>query len=149
MLAPVAQKNSPTPKTTINLWYTILALICATIIGGIPNGNYKEIIRLNHEGYSQRQIESNVHCSRHTTRDVLAVAEIHNLTWTLDKPITNEQIEAILFPMRYSAVSMYLEADYAYIHRELAKHGVTLILLWNKYVTIKFKYLCFLSLLVL
>lgn len=96
--------------------------------------NYKEILRLNHEGYSQRQIESSVHCSRHTVRDVLAVAEKHTLTWPLDKSVTNEQIESILFPERYSAVSMYLEPDYAYIHGELAKHGVTLTLLWNEYV---------------
>lgn len=67
-------------------------------------------------------------------RDVLAVAEIHNLTWPLDKSITNEQIEAILFQTRHSAASMYLEPDYAYIHRELAKRGVTLTLLWNEYV---------------
>ena len=73
--------------------------------------NYKEILRLNHEGYSQRQIEASVHCSRHTVRDVLSVAEKHNLLWPLDESVTNEQIEAILFPERYSAVSMYLEPD--------------------------------------
>lgn len=96
--------------------------------------NYKEILRLNHEGYSQRQIESSVHCSRHTVRDVLAAAKAHNLIWPLDESVTNEQIEAILFPERYSAVNMYLEPDYAYIHSELAKRGVTLMLLWNEYV---------------
>jgi hypothetical protein len=96
--------------------------------------NYKEILRLNHAGYSQRQIEASVHCSRHTVRDVLSVAEKYNLLWPLDESVTNEQIEAILFPERYSAVSMYLEPDYFYIHNELAKRGVTLMLLWNEYV---------------
>ena len=33
--------------------------------------NYKEILRLSHEGYSQRQLESSLHCSRHTIREVL------------------------------------------------------------------------------
>ena len=78
--------------------------------------NYKEILRLNHEGYSQRQIESSVHSSRHTVRDTLAAAEKHNLTWSLDESVTNEQIEAILFPERYSAISMYLKPEYLYIH---------------------------------
>ena len=32
--------------------------------------NYKEILRLSHEGYSQRQLESSLHCSRHTIREV-------------------------------------------------------------------------------
>ena len=96
--------------------------------------NYKEILRLSHEGYSQRQIESSVHCSRHTVRDTLSAAEKSGIVWPLEESVTNEQIEAILFPERHSAVSMYLEPDYAYIHRELAKRGVTLTLLWNEYV---------------
>ena len=54
--------------------------------------NYKEILRLKHEGYSQRQIESSAHCSRHTVRDVLAAAETHNLTYPLDESVTNEQM---------------------------------------------------------
>lgn len=96
--------------------------------------NYKEILRLKHEGYSQRQIEASAHCSRHTVRDVLAAAEKNALIWPLEESVTNEQIEAILFPERCSAISMYLEPDYPYIHAELAKHGVTLTLLWNEYI---------------
>ena len=126
---------STTSENSINLWYTIPAHNCVTTIGGIPNGiNNKEILRLNHEGYSQRQIKSSVHYSRHTVRDVLAVAEKQNLTWSLDESVTNEQIEALLFPERYSAVSMYLEPDYSYIHSELYKRSVALTLLWNEYV---------------
>ena len=78
--------------------------------------NYKEILRLSHEGYSQRQIESSVHCSRHTVRDTLSAAEKSGIVWPLEESVTNEQIEAILFPERHSAVSMYLEPDNAYIH---------------------------------
>ena len=43
------------------------------------------------------------------------------------------QLERLLFPGKYSAVSMYVEPDYPYIHRELAKHGVALTLLWEEY----------------
>ena len=96
--------------------------------------NYKEILRLSHEGYSQRQIESSVHCSRHTVRDTLSAAERNGIIWPLEESVTNEQIGAILFPERHSETSTYLEPDYAYIHRELAKRGVTLTLLWNEYV---------------
>ena len=96
--------------------------------------NYKEILRLSHEGYSQRQIESSVHCSRHTVRDTLSAAEKSGIVWPLEESVTNEQIGAILFPERHSETSTYLEPDYAYIHNELAKRGVTLTLLWNEYV---------------
>ncbi len=96
--------------------------------------NYKEILRLASEGTSQRQIAVSVGHSRDTVSEFLAAAKAQNLTWPLDESVTNEQIETILFPKRYSAVSMYLEPDYAYIHTELAKRGVTLTLLWNEYV---------------
>ena len=96
--------------------------------------NYKEILRLASEGTSQRQISVSVGHSRDTVSEFLNAAKAHNLTWPLDESVTNEQIEAILFPERYSAVSMYLEPDYVYIHSELAKRGVTLTLLWNEYV---------------
>lgn len=96
--------------------------------------NYKEILRLASEGTSQRQIAVSVGHSRDTVSEFLAAAKVHNLSWPLDESVTNEQIEAILFPERYSAVSMYLEPDYSYIHSELAKRGVTLTLLWNEYV---------------
>ena len=96
--------------------------------------NYKEILRLASEGTSQRQIAVSVGHSRDTVREFLAAAKAQNLTWPLDESVTTEQIEAILFPERYSAVSMYLEPDYSYIHSELAKRGVSLTILWNEYV---------------
>ena len=91
--------------------------------------NYKEILRLASEGTSQRQIAVSVGHSRDTVSEFLASAKVHNLSWPLDESVTNEQIEAILFPERHSAISMYLEPDYVYIHSELAKRGVTLTLL--------------------
>ena len=96
--------------------------------------NYKEILRLASEGTSQQQIAISVGHSRDTVSEFLTAAKAHNLTWPLDESVINEQIESILFPERYAAVSMYLEPDYFYIHNELAKRGVTLTLLWNEYV---------------
>lgn len=95
--------------------------------------NYKEILRLLHEGYSQREIERSLHTSRRKIREFLDEAAHHNITWPLEEAVTNEAIEAILFPERYASNSAYLEPDYAHIHRELAKRGVTLTLLWDEY----------------
>ena len=81
--------------------------------------NYKEILRLSHEGYSQRQLESSLHCSRHTIRDVLTVAKANGITYPLDDSLSNEQLEAILFPEKRSAVEQFLIPDFAYIHKEL------------------------------
>lgn len=95
--------------------------------------NYKEILRLANEGTSQRQIAVSVGHSRDTVSEFLAAAKAHNLAWPLDESVTNEQIGALLFPERYAAASAYLEPDYACIHSELAKRGVTLTLLWDEY----------------
>ena len=95
--------------------------------------NYKEILRLSHEGYSQRQLESSLHCSRHTIREVLTMAKENGITYPLDDSLTNEQLEAILFPNRYASDNVYLAPDFTYIHKELAKPKVTLTLLWDEY----------------
>ncbi|HIX92506.1 MAG TPA: IS21 family transposase [Firmicutes bacterium] len=95
--------------------------------------NYKEILRLSHEGYSQRQLESSLHCSRHTIREVLAAAKANGITYPLDDSFSNEQLEAILFPNRYASDNAYLTPDFTYIHKELAKPKVTLTLLWDEY----------------
>ena len=95
--------------------------------------NYKEILRLLHEGYSQREIERSLHTSRRKIREFLDAASKHNITWPLEETVTNEQLEAILFPERYTLTSTYLEPDYTWIHSELAKRGVTLTLLWDEY----------------
>ena len=60
--------------------------------------NYKEIIRLAAEGTSQRQIASSLRSSRHKVSEVLELAKSHNVTWPLNESVTNEQLEAILFP---------------------------------------------------
>ena len=95
--------------------------------------NYKEILRLSAEGNSQRQIAAGSGNSRNTVIEVLESAKSHNVTWPLDGSVTNEQLEAILFPNRYASDNAYLTPDFAYIHKELAKPKVTLTLLWNEY----------------
>ena len=43
--------------------------------------NYKEILRLAHEGYSQRQIATNIGNSRNTVSEVLDAAKAANIAW--------------------------------------------------------------------
>ena len=95
--------------------------------------DYLEVLRLSHLGYSQRTIESVAHCSRHTVRQILQEAENRGIHWPLDEDVTNADLEQLFFPDKYKTVSSYVEPDYQYIHRELAKRGVTLTLLWEEY----------------
>lgn len=98
--------------------------------------DYREILRLDSLHYSQRQISTSVGSSHHTVKDVLAAAVQKNIVWPFDADITNSELEALLFPNKHKSESSYAEPDYAYIHKELAKPGVTLTLLWEEYCRI-------------
>lgn len=96
--------------------------------------NYREILRLDSLGNSQRQIEETLSTSHHTVANVLKTAKTMGIAWPLDERITNVILQGILFPDKYrSRSSEYFEANYEYVHKELAKPGVTLVLLWHEY----------------
>lgn len=96
--------------------------------------DYREILRLTSLKYSQRSIESCVGSSRHTIRAVQEAAKTAGVKWPECESMTNAELEAVLYPERSSsAYSPYMAPDFQAIHRELAKPGVTLSLLWSEY----------------
>lgn len=95
--------------------------------------NYREILRLAVDGISQSEIASSLHCSRNTIRETLRAASNAGISWPVDDTATNKDLGELLFPERNLRQSHYQEPDYSYIHRELAKPGVNLSLLWNEY----------------
>ena len=95
--------------------------------------DYREILRLNSLEYTQRQIAASVHSSRNTISEVIKLAAENNLCWPLDDQLTNEKVYALLYPNKLEAVNPRKEPDYSYIHKELAKPGVNLTLLWTEY----------------
>ncbi|WP_367568207.1 IS21 family transposase [Lacrimispora sp.] len=95
--------------------------------------NYREILRLNSLKYTQRQIAASVHSSRNTVSDVIKLASEAGIDWPLNDSYTNEMLYASLYPNRLEAVNPRKEPDYSYIHKELAKPGVNLTLLWSEY----------------
>ena len=94
--------------------------------------NYREILRLQSLGNNIQQIARSIQGSRNTVREVLNLAETHNLTWPLDAKMTNSVLQKLFYPERATR-SGKKELDYQYIHNELAKDGVTLTLLWSEY----------------
>jgi transposase len=94
--------------------------------------NHKEILRLNSQGISGRGIAASLECSRNTVSNSLHKATEHNLSWPLQKDMTNADIEKLYFPERI-ATSDRKQPDYDYVHKELAKSSVTLSLLWHEY----------------
>lgn len=95
--------------------------------------NYREILRLTSLDYSQRQIAASVHSSRSTISEVQGLARKVGLTFPLDDSVTNEILQKTFYPNRLTATNPRVEPDYSYIHKELAKPGVNLSLLWTEY----------------
>ena len=95
--------------------------------------NYREILRLDSLGYSQRSIASGAQASRNTVSEVLKKAEQLNISWPHDDDATNEMLDELFYGKRDSHPTPYAVIDYEYIHSELSKKGVTITLLWNEY----------------
>ena len=96
--------------------------------------DYREILRLaSVPENGQRRIAVAVHSSRDTVRTVLAAAKEAGVTWPQDDDVTNAMLRNVLFPDRHVATPQHVEPDFQYIHRELAKPGVNLTLLWTEY----------------
>lgn len=93
---------------------------------------YREILRLNSQGVSQRGIAASCQCSRTTIRNVLERAERHEITWPFEKDMTDAGLQEMLFPEK-SSQSKRKIPDCEYLHKEMAKSGVTLSLLWHEY----------------
>ena len=93
---------------------------------------FREILRLNSLGLSGRSIAGSLSCSRNTVTEVLARAQKIGVEWPLPLDISDEEFKKMLFPEKEKASSVR-QPDCEYIHRELAKLGVTLTLLWDEY----------------
>jgi transposase len=100
--------------------------------GGLQMTNYREILRLHAQGISGRSIAVSCSCSRNTVSKVLKRAEEINVGWPLDASTTNGELHKLFFPDVKSPNSRR-QPDCEYIHKELAKSGVTLSLLWDEY----------------
>jgi len=94
--------------------------------------NYKEILRLESFGINRSQIAAALSCSRTTVITVLKKAEEKGLTFQKAEQRSNREIADMLFPGEPGKLT-YKMPDYDYIHREMAKSGMTMQLLWFEY----------------
>jgi transposase len=94
---------------------------------------YREILRLNGQGLSQRIIADTQHCARNTVASTISLALKHGLLLPLPTDLTDEKIGELFYPKREAPLSNRKMPDYEYIHSELARNGVTLSLLWTEY----------------
>lgn len=94
--------------------------------------NYREILRLHSLGFNKTEIASSCKCARNTVAATLQRAANCGLKWPLPEGMSDKQLSERLFPTSTSK-PVYKMPDYAYVHKELQRSGVTLNLLWLEY----------------
>jgi len=92
----------------------------------------REILRLHSQRISNRGIAESLKCSRNTIRKVLERAEEEHISWPLPDSETDRVLEQKLFGKRERSQTRKIP-DLEFVHREMARKGVTLSLLWNEY----------------
>ena len=94
--------------------------------------NYREILRLAEMGLSRSSIGTALGYSRNTVADVLRRAQIKGIEYPLPNDLGDRELGDLLFPEK-AREQNHKMPDCEKMHRELAKSGVTLTLLWDEY----------------
>jgi transposase len=94
--------------------------------------NYKEILRLKGLGINNTQTAASVGCSRTTVIAVLQKADELGIAPSDGAKMTDVDLARRLFPSETGSPG-YKMPDYEYVHREMAKSGMNLQLLWFEY----------------
>jgi transposase len=95
----------------------------------------QEILRLKHQNQlSLREIASSCRLALSTVGDYLKRAEAASLGWPLPEGMSEEELTQRLFGgAKQSPAPVQPLPDWASVHRELRRKGVTLQLLWQEY----------------
>ena len=94
----------------------------------------REMLKLSWEnGLSHREVAAGVGVSPSTIGDLLGRARVAGLSWPLDAGLDDAMLEARLYPPPAPSSDGRFVPDWSYVHQELRRKGVTLMLLWQEY----------------
>ena len=95
----------------------------------------REILRLKWECHcSYHLIAKSVGVSSSTASECVRRANAASLSWPLPDDMDDEQLNGLLYPpIHRLEASDIKDIDWSYIHQELKRKHVTLMLLWQEY----------------
>ncbi len=94
----------------------------------------REVLRLAFGvGLSLREIERSLSISHVTASGYVARAREAGLSWPLPEQLDDGALARLLFPRPAPSSTGQPVPDWAHVHRELRRKGVTRILLWQEY----------------
>jgi len=100
----------------------------------LPMRKIRDVLRLSAAGMSKRKIAASLGVSATAAGECIRRARRAGLTWPLPDGLSDEALERRLFPLpAVTAKARRPQPDWAAIHRELRRPGVTLQLLWEEH----------------
>jgi transposase len=94
----------------------------------------REVLRLKHVcGHSGHQIAAMIGVSRYTVAEYLRRAAVVGITWPVPAALDDVALERKLFTPPFTPEPGRPQPEWARIHAELRRPGVTLLLLWEEY----------------
>ena len=96
--------------------------------------NVKLILELREFGMSRSMISSSRGISRNSIREVFSIADEKQIAYSDVADKSDDEVYRLFYPQKYAYEIIYGDPDYAYVHEELKKTGVTLKLLHEEYV---------------
>ncbi|SNY89887.1 Transposase [Cohaesibacter sp. ES.047] len=100
----------------------------------LPMRKIREALRLRAEGLSGRRVAQSLSIGRATISDYFRRADLAGLAWPLPVDLSDSDLELLLYPSQPGASSRAVpQPDWAHMHAELRRKGVTLALLWQEY----------------
>jgi len=100
----------------------------------LPMRKIRDVLRLSAEGLSTRQMAASMSIGRTTLQGYLERTRKAGLRWPLPPDLSDFDLERLLYPRTAREASQRAtQPDWAAIHRELRRKGVTLMLLWEEY----------------
>ncbi len=101
----------------------------------LPMRKVREVLRLKYAcGVSERVIARSIGVSRSTVAEYLRRAAVTGLAWPIPADLDDAALERRLFmPPGFHAGATQPLPDWNWVHTELRRRGVTLLLLWEEY----------------
>jgi transcriptional regulator with XRE-family HTH domain len=95
----------------------------------------REVLRRRYAcGQSERQVAAAVGVSRYAVAEYLRRAAVIGITWPVPAGFDDAALEVRLFSPPFAPrEALRPQPDWARVHAELRRPGVTLLLLWQEY----------------
>jgi len=99
----------------------------------LPMRKISDVLRLSAAGMSKRKIAASLGVSATAAGDCLRRARRAGLSWPLPEGLSDEALELRLYPPIKAVKDGRPQPNWAEVHRELRRPGVTLQLLWEEH----------------